>query len=358
MATNDKARRDGVRIDHRICAVALTLAPLLFGLGCRADSTALVVATPWPPEALEPIEDAFDRPIRWVRLDPWDDPARLWRSGRPVDLVLGWPADRFVRLADLGALDGTTPPRQCRRFAPTLDRATGPTDTPGLVVPLGDPRLDPVAADSVRELLDQRGFDALADELVSLQVGMTSVNDLDEPALCYGAVPRNARRPEAARALLDLCTSENDRADPSSNVWNRSEAGALSLATLAVGAVATDAGPEFRAAVLDQGVEPRPIPPWPPASIPRLATEEDGPELLATLAAQLVDGEAARSHLEELWDRPPAAIDRATLRELDRAGLTRSPRFRAWLAAEWTAWALAAYRGPSWVERVESRWFD
>ena len=65
---------------------------------------------------------------------------------------------------------------------------------------------------------------------------------------------------------------------------------------------------------------------------------------------------AVRSWLLESWEQPSRPIDGALLGELAHAvggRLAREPRFRAWLQAEWTAWARQRYRR---VARVAGGW--
>ena len=89
-------------------------------------------------------------------------------------------------------------------------------------------------------------------------------------------------------------------------------------------------------------------PPWPPASVAALLDRgEDGMALLDTLAAEIAPEADVRSWLLRSWLRTPAPIDGTFLAKLAGAvdgRLAREPRFRAWLRAEWTAWARQRYR--------------
>jgi hypothetical protein len=97
-------------------------------------------------------------------------------------------------------------------------------------------------------------------------------------------------------------------------------------------------------------------PPWPPASVTRLvrrhaAEGEDPAPWVETLANQVAADTMARAWLLTTWGRDPRPIDGRFLDELARAAdgrLVADPRFRAWLRAEWTAWAGQRYR---WVAR-------
>ena len=90
-------------------------------------------------------------------------------------------------------------------------------------------------------------------------------------------------------------------------------------------------------------------PPWPPASIAKILTRE-GEQAMAmveTLAGQLAPDPRSRSWLIRSWLVAAARIDRDDPRRAGPRGrrrLVREPRFRAWLRAEWTAWARQRYR--------------
>ena len=90
-------------------------------------------------------------------------------------------------------------------------------------------------------------------------------------------------------------------------------------------------------------------PPWPPASVEKLQSR-GGDRALAMvhdLAGQIAPDPELRFWLIQSWLRPPRFIDKSLLVELTSAvngRLIREPRFRAWLRAEWTAWARQRYR--------------
>ncbi|HWE39880.1 MAG TPA: substrate-binding domain-containing protein [Isosphaeraceae bacterium] len=97
-------------------------------------------------------------------------------------------------------------------------------------------------------------------------------------------------------------------------------------------------------------------PPWPPASVTQLirrhaaAGEDPGP-WVETLANQVAADPFARVWLLTTWGRDPRPIDGRFLDELLQAAdgrLAADSTFRAWLRAEWTAWAGQRYR---WVAR-------
>ena len=89
-------------------------------------------------------------------------------------------------------------------------------------------------------------------------------------------------------------------------------------------------------------------PPWPPASVARiLEREQNAMPLLETLAAEIAPEPDVRAWLLRSWLSPPRQVDGALLDELGGVldgRLARSPRFRAWLRGEWTAWARKRYR--------------
>lgn len=97
-------------------------------------------------------------------------------------------------------------------------------------------------------------------------------------------------------------------------------------------------------------------PPWPPASVTRLvrrhaASGEDPRPWVETLASQVVADPLARAWLLLSWEKDPRPIDGRFLDELAAAAdgrLVAEERFRAWLRAEWTAWAGQRYR---WIDR-------
>jgi hypothetical protein len=88
-------------------------------------------------------------------------------------------------------------------------------------------------------------------------------------------------------------------------------------------------------------------PPWPPASVEAFRSHRETEPLMATLAAEVAPDADLRAWLLQSWQQSPRPIDGERLRELARAvngRLAREPRFRAWLRAEWTAWARQRYR--------------
>jgi hypothetical protein len=90
-------------------------------------------------------------------------------------------------------------------------------------------------------------------------------------------------------------------------------------------------------------------PPWPPASVSAIRQQpiDEAGAWLETLAEQLAPGAETRQWLLASWRNSPAPVDAATLHELAAAAdgqLAADPRFRAWIRAEWSAWARQRYR--------------
>jgi len=97
-------------------------------------------------------------------------------------------------------------------------------------------------------------------------------------------------------------------------------------------------------------------PPWPPASITKLAETDPSGTLVQTLAVELAPDADIRAWLLRDWLGPPRLIDGQVLTQIATAvdgRLMREPRFRAWLRAEWTAWARQRYRR---VARMAREW--
>ena len=125
-----------------------------------------------------------------------------------------------------------------------------------------------------------------------------------------------------------------------------------------LGATLVDAQDELWAAweALERAGSPGPAlkwltepPPWPPASIEKYLKREGehAMSLIETLVGELSPRPGVRAWLIRSWLAPPRAVDDDLLVEIARAAdgaLVHEPRFRAWLRAEWTAWARQRYR--------------
>ncbi|WP_422929879.1 hypothetical protein [Singulisphaera sp. PoT] len=99
-------------------------------------------------------------------------------------------------------------------------------------------------------------------------------------------------------------------------------------------------------------------PPWPPASITKLSEKDPSGSLVQTLAAEIAPDPDIRAWLLRDWLGPPRLIDEHVLAQIATAvdgRLFREPRFRAWLRAEWTAWARQRYRR---VARMAKEWTE
>jgi hypothetical protein len=71
------------------------------------------------------------------------------------------------------------------------------------------------------------------------------------------------------------------------------------------------------------------------------------PELVDDLAVQVAPDQEARTWLLQSWEQPAQPLDGSRIAALETAAdgtLAAEPHFRAWLRAEWTAWARQRYR--------------
>jgi hypothetical protein len=88
-------------------------------------------------------------------------------------------------------------------------------------------------------------------------------------------------------------------------------------------------------------------PPWPPASVQELRRDDPSGALVDALAEQVAPGLEARYWLLQDWEAPSRPLDATTLEAIATAAdgrLLREPRFRAWIRADWAAWARQRYR--------------
>ncbi|QDV36545.1 hypothetical protein [Tautonia plasticadhaerens] len=332
---------------------------ILAGPGC-SDDRALVVATTWDRPTCRAVRsrllaegEAFSSPVRWLRLDPWDDPGRVIGPGSGVDVLLGWHGptlrslDRRGLLADPG--DGWV-------WAPRVegDGDAGPgEDRPGIPFASADPRIDPGAGWSASEVLGRgdwaRGY--------ALLLGRGAARPDPQPGIEAGgwaALPAGSDHPDAPRFLAAVAALAGGPG-PGPSPVEAIEPGLVVLQAELIGATVIDAAPELRDAWDAVGRSPDPgalraelvePPPWPPASIQALRSDPTRRSLLGTLAGALVDDEEARGWLLDSWGRPARPIDRATLIELARVADGRmldEAQFLPWLRAEWTAWARQRY---------------
>jgi hypothetical protein len=355
-----------------------------------------------PDAAVRPLR------IVWIAPTEDHDPTVIVRR-RPVDLVLGGPAAAYDRLAAEGRLEpvgaedrvawrevrGSVLGLATRRPAgdepplpPTSWSALAEPKMAGRVA-FDDPRIDLIAlewakarlgsgawaqgyAELVRTAGNARaighsGGAALArlqrGEGVLVPVAQHQVTDrsdvrfvrMDEaPKWAEGVgLVRGARNAGPARAFLRFLDERVGTGPPSSAGDPMADA---LLADL-LGATLVDAQDELRTAWAALVRAGRPArweesltlaPPWPPASVARLLGAAETAPWTDTLAEQVAPNVEGRGWLVISWERPQRPIDGPFLAELARAAggrLAREPRFRAWLRAEWTAWARQRYRG-------------
>jgi hypothetical protein len=213
----------------------------------------------------------------------------------------------------------------------------------------------------------ERGDAAAAPTAVAraTESSMISVRQLPRaPDWVEGAaVLRGAPHTEAAQAFLQFLGQRDEvgKADAP-----RGDAKADGLLADLLGATLVDAQDELRAARLAlakvdgtkrAGKEAwlTKAPPWPPASVEKLGAEADSGPWMETLAGQVAPDPAVRAWLLESWQRSPRPIDGRLLDELANAAggrLVEEPRFRAWLRAEWTAWARQRYQAAARVSEA------
>jgi hypothetical protein len=317
------------------------------------------------------------------------------RSGGP-DMVLGGPGDRFEALVDANVLSrwevwrrltlSLTVKRAARRTS--SDSETAP-EAPSRRVTFDDPRRDPVALAWAKSVLASgswpEGYARLIREaggpvapgrqagaaLAAVERGEAEAAPGVERAVSSRVVTRpipgapewveglgvvqNARHAKTALAFLDHLVAIGVVEEQKNRRSKEQKEDAL-LADL-LGATLVEARPELLAAwdALNGAGRPERAemwmtqpPPWPPASVQEmLERRPSGMELLDTLAAQVAPEADLRAWLVRSWLGGSKQVDGALLDELATAEggrLARSPRFRSWLRAEWTAWARQRYR--------------
>jgi hypothetical protein len=361
-----------------------------------------------------------DRPpprIGWVRVDPDGGAAleRLVASGRPLDAIAGGDAPLFDRLARAGRL-APAPWRVLRAVrvglavrpdvlqdhaltldaaapAPALFAALSRPEMAGLVA-LDDPRRDPATLGLfAARLAAGPDFAAAYADLVRLAARCAPAGARPGAALArlargeLAAAPALAGTPpvvefhglatgpvEGVAALAaaphpDLARRFVAAVAPEGPPPGGASVPGDLLATL-LGAALVDAQPELVAAASALDALPDPAraaaleaflveaPPWPPASVQRLAARGRR-DLVEALAAQVAPDLERRYWLLQDWEAaPPAArIDGDRLANLAGAvdgTLLAEPRLRAWLEAEWRTWTGQRGRRVARQARVEA----
>ena len=358
---------------------------------CRALEDAL--ARSWqggPPPA-----------IRWIRPRTGEPPAVLIEHGARVDVLLGGPPGSYDRLVRRGLLykredepwvvfrrpDVAVAARpavfEARAMPPPADPSILVDPRLGGLIGLDDPRIDAAArgfcsaqlpaaswadgyavlvratanaapisreAGTARARLD-RGEVAIAAVFAASVPNSERIELLDRkpgPVECMAVSPTTTRPELAARLLTALADAL------AATIATAPDPAAGLLADL-LGATLVDAQPELALARealnrMPAGARSRQLegylvqpPPWPPTSVSRLGESE----LVELLAAQVAPGLDARGWLLQSWESPPQPLDGRQLERIATVAggkLASDPRFRAWLRAEWTAWACQNYR--------------
>jgi hypothetical protein len=330
-------------------------------------------------------------------------PGRHKRGEKSVDVVLGGPASSYARLAEADALvpiDRPGAPRWCVARRQPIGLATGPkidTSTASMVrvpwpsdrVTFDDPRHDPITLQWAKGQLAANGWaegyaqlvrnadhprrigrrarsalaavergeanmtPAIAPELTGLRTALAFVPSTDSPEWIEGvAIVRGGSHVALAQLFLQFLAERQQAGPPPDQRSTESDA---LLADL-LGATLVDAQDELWDAwvMLEQTGHPAQAemwmtqaPPWPPASVEKLLEQDRSGALLQTLADEIAPDADIRAWLVRSWLAPRRLIDGPVLEELCEAvggRLVREPRFRAWLRAEWTAWARQRYR--------------
>jgi hypothetical protein len=359
--------------------------------GCVPTDADLTIATDLPPDECRALEAAYasQPPLRihWITVTPGTDPAGLAGS---ADLILrsapvsppreSDPLDwRPWRRADLGLIVDREAIDSRAMAVPGSAAELGGPAFAGLFT-LDDPRRDGVSLALAQGLLASRPWAEGYSNLVRIAANAGPIGrgnsaaarvDRGEAAVAPGvagagsagfvrvgpgpgaqaAVVPGSPHGDPARRFLDALTIE---APPGEEEPSRSTPLLADLlgATLveahdelltASSALAGREGPEMdrlRSLLVE-------APPWPPASIQELRRDDPTGALVEALAEQVAPGLEARYWLLQEWESSPRPLEEATLEAIAAAAdgrLLREPRFRAWLRADWAAWARQRYR--------------
>jgi hypothetical protein len=342
-----------------------------------APENVLRVATTWSRAERGQLEDEYrewtnspgaDRSenalkLEWLEVSASAPGAINDRYPR-ADLLLGGPVSEYVRLARAGKLlpmAGAGSPL----WYVAKRRSIGSHDvsSPGAPFALRDPRVSPPTLVWAQGELSKGSW--LEGYALLVRVyghdPQSIVWPSGSPASLWeegAAAFRGTTKEPLALAFLRFLV---ERRGAAPGVESRElDPNASDLLAELLGATLIDAQEELRAAwtALDRAGSRLPSPalnwmaeppPWPPASVEQLQsrTGDRAMVLVHDLAGQIAPDPEARFWLVQSWLRPPRSIDGSFLEELARAAggrLVREPRFRAWLRAEWTAWARQRYR--------------
>ncbi len=374
--------------------LGMLLGAALGTSGCGRGGDGLIIASAWPKSERSAIEADFRRwaeanpgatrgsiHIHWIPLARGDDLARIAQHRAGIDVVLGGPASAYAQMARAGVLAAIEPterlPWRVVRRSP-IGLATAASSR-GRGSTFDDPRHDPLAlawakgelgsggwAEGYARLVQDAGNPRRIGRLAgSALAALERGEAISTPAIGSGkearagwvegvAILRRGTHRDRAETFLNFLASRGQAAPPPDEVRENPEADTL-LADL-LGATLVDAQDELWDAwdALDRAGRPAraerwmtEAPPWPPASVEIILRMDPASALPETLASQLAPDADVRAWLLQSWLRPTRLIDGAWLELLaEGAGgrLVREPRFRAWLRAEWRAWARQRYR--------------
>jgi hypothetical protein len=374
--------------------------------GClpRRESRPVVV-TSWTPEELTLV--GLDQPLRVIRPPEHLSPLDLVSRGLEADIVIGGPIDAYRALAPSGLFrDLPAGPFQvARRASVALLALPGAVEPPttgslnwatleesrwdGRYV-LASPRHDLFTQAAVCSHIRANPFAGAYADLVLAFARAPSLARSVRAGLSFAQRNRvpYVLAPDALGAAFDLSAYRFASPQPdfdeglavlaSSRAANAAvqlhdtlgptaiEASAAidpretSLLALLLGSTLVAPHRELRHAIraLDAAEKDRPSaarrartwlvepPPWPPASMLRLRARSGGRRLLEQLAEQIAPDPGTHVAFLELMSAPASLIDLKAFSIIvaSAGGLTASPRFLAWLEAEWTAWAGQRYR--------------
>ncbi len=366
------------------------------------DVDVLRIATTWARPAQQTLEREFQsrstgpKPVKivWIDVTPGTRLGRVCNRVLPVDVVLGGPVTEYLRLDREGRLEPVDGSGSRGWVSGVWRQATpGPAGATGHdVLALDDPRVDPPTlawfsaelrqgkwSDGYARLVElaarascptgwQSGSAAAALQRGEAQQGLavTAAVPPDPLGSAAPAVPfregaavlRGSRHGRQARLFLSFLVEHHGAGlqEEASDI----DPGRNDLLADLLGSVLVDARDELliaskampraddAAVARIRGWLTEP-PPWPPASIGKLQAQggESALGLLQELTRQIVPDPQVRLWLVQSWLQPARPIDEALLEQLASAEdgrLVREPRFRAWLRAEWTAWARQRYR--------------